>query len=283
MILVTGSTGNTGSEVVGELARRGAPVRALVRDAGKAAELFGADVQIAQGDYERPDTLEAAMDGVEAVYLVAPASPDMVALEANVIEAAKRMGVRRVVKHSALGAAPDSPIPVARWHGESERRLAESGLAYALLQPNFFMQNFLDFAPTIASEGAIYAPMKDGRISMIDCRDIAAVAATVFTEEGHEGETYVLTGPEALSFGQAAKKLSRVIGKEVRYVDISPEQAKQAMVEEGMPEWFADDLVSAYQIFSEGHGAMINDVVARVAGREPRTFEEFACEAAPAF
>lgn len=278
MIAVVGATGTTGSEVVAELLRRGADVRALTRDPEKATTILGPEVQIVAADFERRETLDVALRGIEAVYLLAPDSPRMVQQERIAIEAAAAAGVRRIVKQSALGADPGSPIHFLRWHAQSERLLQASGLAVTILQPNFYMQNFSDFAPLIAAEGRFYAPMKAGRLSMVDGRDVAAVAATALAEDGHEGATHVITGPEALSFAEAAEDLSAALGTEVRYVDIPPEDARQGMLEGGMPGWLVDDMIQVFQVFSEDHGAMVTDVVRRIGKREPRTFAEFARE-----
>jgi uncharacterized protein YbjT (DUF2867 family) len=275
MIAVAGATGTTGSEVVAELLRRGADVRALTRDPKKATTILGPEVQIVAADFERRDTLDVAFQGIEAVYLLAPDSPRMVRQERNLMEAAAAAGVRRIVKQSALGADPGSPIHFLRWHAESERRLQTSGLTATILQPNFYMQNLFDFAPSIVADGCFHAPMKAGRLSMVDGRDVAAVAAAVLTEDGHAGATHVITGPKALSFAEAAEELSSALGTKVRYVDLPPEDARQGMLEGGMPRWLVDDLIWMFQAFSEDRGAMVTDVVRRIGKREPRTFAEF--------
>jgi uncharacterized protein YbjT (DUF2867 family) len=283
MIAVAGATGTTGSQAVAELLRRGAHVRALTRDPEKAKTILGPGVQIAVADFERPETLDVALRGVDAAYLLAPDSPQMVQHECNVIEAAAAAGVRRIVKQSALGADPASPIHFMCWHAESERLLQKSGLAFTILQPNFYMQNFSDLAPSIAAEGRFYVSMKEGRLSMVDGRDVAAVAAAALTEEGHEGATYAITGPEALSFTQAAEVLSAVLGTRVSYVDLPPEDVRQGMLDEGLPGWLIEDMIWLFQAFSGDQGATVTDVVRRIGKREPRTFADFARENAAMF
>jgi uncharacterized protein YbjT (DUF2867 family) len=283
MIAVAGATGTTGRQVVAELLGRGADVRALTRDPEKAKTILGREVQIAAADFERRDTLEVALRGAEVIYLLAADSPRMVQQEGNVMEAAAAAGVRRIVKQSALGADPGSPIHLLCWHAQSERRLRASGLAFTILQPNFYMQNFSDFAPSIVADGRFYAPMKAGRLSMVDGRDVAAVAAAALTEGGHAGATHVITGPQGLSFARAADELTAALGTEIRYLDLPPEDARQGMLDEGMPGWLVDDMIGLFQAFSQDHGAMVTDVVRRVGRREPRTFAEFARENAAAF
>ena len=286
MILVTGATGRTGSGVVAGLAARDVEARALVVDPAEAAEAgLPPSVEVVVGDYERPETLGRAMAGVDRVFLVAPGSPRLVEHETNVIEAAVRAGVDRVVKVSGLGAAHDSSFSITRWHAEAERRLRESGLGLTVLRPNFFMQNFLFmFAPRIVSQGAIYAPVGTGRISMLDCRDLAAVAVAALTEEEvHDGVTYVVTGPEAISMAEAGADISAVTGRPVGHVDLPPEAARRDMVEQGVREPFAEALLGLFAFFRDGHGAVVTDVVARVGRTVPRTFAAFVRENADAF
>jgi uncharacterized protein YbjT (DUF2867 family) len=281
MILVTGATGTTGRYVVQELLAAGARVRALVRKADGAS--FPDGIETATGDLADPGSLASALDGVERLYLLAPFEPRLVELERNVLDAARRAGVGHVVKHSGLGASPDAPFVIGRWHGEAQRHLERSGLPFTHLQPHSFMQNLLGSAKTIAAEGTLYAPMGDARVSLVDVRDIAAVAARVLLEPGHTGRTYVITGPEALTYRELAAKLSAATGRPVRYVDVTPAQAKQSMMAGGMPEWAADAVNELSAWYRSGHGALVTQVVAEIGGRTPHTFDTFARDHAAAF
>ena len=185
--------------------------------------------------------------------------------------------------HSGLGASPDAPFVIGRWHGEAQRHLERSGLPFTHLQPHSFMQNLLGSAKTIAAEGTLYAPMGDARVSLVDVRDIAAVAARVLLEPGHTGRTYVITGPEALTYRELAAKLSAATGRPVRYVDVTPAQAKQSMMAAGMPEWAADAVNELSAWYRAGHGALVTQVVAEIGGRTPHTFDTFARDHAAAF
>jgi uncharacterized protein YbjT (DUF2867 family) len=152
-------------------------------------------------------------------------------------------------------------------------------MAWTMLRPNFFMQNFLFmFAPRIAREGAIYAPVGDGRISMVDYRDVAAVAAEVLSGPGHEGTTYEITGPAALSMSAAAEIVTGVIGKPVRHVDLPPEEARRDMIEQKVRPPFADALLGLFASFRDGEGEVVTDVVSRIGGHPPRTFDQFVRE-----
>jgi uncharacterized protein YbjT (DUF2867 family) len=284
MILITGATGTVGREVIGELQRLGATgVRALVRDPARASFIREAGFETVEGDFDRPETLDAALEGVERAFLLTPPSPHTVAQHAAFIEAAKRAGVRRVVKLSAVGADSSAPEGFGKWHGQSEELLRSSGLGWTILRPNFFMQNLLGQAGAIAAQGAVYQPVGDARASFIDVRDIAAVAARTLTDEGHEGETYVLTGPEALSYTDVAAKLSEATGRPVAYVAITPEQFREGALAQGLPEWLVSALERLNELAVSGDAEEVTEDVRRVGGREPKTFDEFARDHAKAF
>jgi uncharacterized protein YbjT (DUF2867 family) len=282
-ILITGATGNVGAEVARLLAARGVPMRALVRNRAKAKSIELPNVEIAEGDMDKPRTLGPALAGVDKVFLVSSPEPRQVELQANVIDAAKQAGVRHIVKISAKGAAPDALSAFQRWHAETEQYLARSGMAFTYLQPNFFMQNALSFAPSIASDGKFYGSMKDGKASFVDLRDVAAVAANALADPGHEGKTYVVTGPEAFSFSDMARRLSSAIGKSVTYVDLPREALVQAMMGSGMPDWQAQGIADLYEWGSTGAEAGVTDVVAKVGKKTPITFDQFARESVSAF
>lgn len=281
MILVTGATGKTGRHLTRELVRRGERVRAFVRNPAAAAAGLGPEVEMVAGDLDRTDTLEAAMSGVDLLYLLTPPSPRLAGVEAGAMEVARRAGVRRIVKHSAIDASPTARSSIARMHATSERVLAASGLDHTILRGSMFMQNFFLFAEIIAVAGEIRAPMRNGRCAFVDCVDLAAVAAAVLTEDGHNRRTYVVTGPEALSAADAAVQLSAALGRPVRYVDCSPEEARAILRGLGSPEWMVADMMASIETLAAGEVDEVTDVVGRVGGRSPRTFAMFARDAAP--
>lgn len=284
MILITGATGTTGREVVAELQRLGARgVRALVRDPARAEFIREAGFETVAGDFERPETLDAALEGVERALLLTPPTPDTVSHHRDFITAAAAAGVGHVVKLSAFGADADGPEGFGRWHGQSENLLKTSGLRWTILRPNFFMQNLLGQARQIAATGGIYQPLGDARASFIDARDIAAVAARTLTAEGHDGQTYTLTGPEALSYGEVAAKLSEASGGVINYVPVTPEQFRTGALAAGLPEWLVAALERLNEVFASGQAAEVTDAVRRVGGKEPTTFEQFARDHAAAF
>jgi uncharacterized protein YbjT (DUF2867 family) len=194
MILVTAGTGRTGSALMWALLERGAHVRLLARDPGKARTLFGDEVEVATGDFA------PALDGVDAVFLSGPDDPRRVAWEQAAIDAA---GDRRIVRLSTIGAAPGSPVPFWDWHGQVDEHLRASRARWTILRSSFFTSNL----PAMARDGVVYAPAGDARIAMIDPADVAAAAADVLVDGGHEGETLVLAGPHAVTFAEASAAL----------------------------------------------------------------------------
>ena len=276
MILVTGSTGKVGGGLIRELAAMGVPARAMVHTPEKAGAMRREGVEVAIGDFEAPETVDAALRGVERAFLLTPPDPRQPEWEKNFVQAAKRAGVRHVVKQSAQGADADSPMRIGRIHGECERLLEGSGMAWTFLRANLFMQTTLAFAPQVAAERRFFAPLAEAKTSMIDARDVAAVAARALSEERHEGKAHDLTGPEAISHRDVAGKLSAVLGRPVEHVEVSFEDAREAMVGSGMPQWLADALIELYEVRQAGYMAGVTSAVAEIIGQEPRSYEDFA-------
>lgn len=283
MILITGATGNVGSEVLRQLVARGAPVRALVRNPQKAQPIQELGVEVVVGDLAEPDTLAPALEGVSHAFLLSAVDPRQAQLQGQFIEVAQQVSQPHIVKLSALGTRADSPVPGSRLHWQTEQQLIQSGLAYTILRPNAFMQFLLALAPSVTSQGAFYLPMKDGRTSIVDVRDIAAVAVAALTEAGHVGKIYEITGPEALSYNDIAQAIGTSIGKPVTYVDVPPEASRQSMIQMGFPEWAADNLLAMYSEFSASRYAQVSPVVAEVTHSEPRRLNQFLQEVTPAF
>jgi uncharacterized protein YbjT (DUF2867 family) len=283
MILITGATGHIGSELVRLLAEAGTPARALIHTPDKAAPIERLGLEVAVGDFEQPDTLDAAMAGCDHLFLLSPPSPRQPEQEQHVIDAAKRAGVEHVVKQSVPWAGPDAGFVFCRWHGQVEQHLEGSGLSYTLLRPSNFMQNFLMSAQPVAEQGVLYGMLGAGRVGFIDTRDIAAVAAQLLTNPGHQGASYTLTGPEALSAAEVAERLSAAIGHQVRYVDVGPDAFCQGLAASGLPGWLVDGVVEGNKLLAAGQGAEVTDEVARVLGRPPRTFAQFAADHRVAF
>ena len=261
-------------------------VRALVRDPSKAQGLREAGVEVITADLDNPGTLDAAFSGVGKVFLLTAPNANQVSQARNGIAAAQRSGVPYVVRLSARAlrvADAASPARVTRQHAEIDAELEASGLAYTILRPHFFMQNTLMAAGSVARDGAVYMPMQDGRLGMIDVRDIVDVAAKVLTEDGHQGQTYDLTGPASIAFSDLAAGLSRVLGKDVTYVDVPLDAGREAMVDMGVPEWIADAMREYFSLFRVGAGDFITNDVTRVTDNPARSYETFAHDFAAVF
>jgi uncharacterized protein YbjT (DUF2867 family) len=271
-VLVTGATGNTGSLIVGLLRERGINVRALVRDQGKAASLREQGVEVVTGDLDNPASLAEAVAGVEKIYLVTWNGSTAEQQRKNVVDAAKHAGTPHIVVGGALG--PKSRI--TEQLDAANQYLQASGLPWTILQPTFFMQNVMAAKATIA-QGQLYWDLGEGRVPAIDVRDIADCAVSVLTTDGHEGTSYDLTGPEAISFYDMAATLSKELGHEVRYVPVPTEAAKESLMGMGFSEWIADGLGELMAGFATDWAAdKTTNNVERLAGHPARSFAQFA-------
>ena len=275
-IILTGATGTTGQETVRQLREKGVPFRVMTRDIARAKTILGPDLDYVVGDFAAPETLAAAFDGITRLSLLCAFAEKMVSLELNAVAAAKRAGITHIVKMSAIGSAPDAPTMIRRWHGEIEQRIEREGFAYTNLWPNAFMQNFRRFAPFIKKDGVFYAALGESRVALVDVVDVAAVTVAALIEDGHEEQTYEITGPRAYSYRECAEIMSRVLNKTVRFESVSMAASHKALVDAGLPLALADALIEIDQMFIDGFGAPVTDVVDRVVGRPPRNFEAFA-------
>ena len=282
-VLVTGATGNVGSHTVRELRDRGISVRAFVRDPGKAAAELGDGVELAIGDFSDAASVRRALEGVEDVFLACSNDPRQVEYEIGVIDAAADLGARRIVKLSALGAQVGSPLAFWDWHGRIEGHLRASGIPSVVLQPSFYMTNLLAAAEGVRHEGALFAPAEGARISMIDPRDVGTAAAFLLAEDGHQEETYVLTGTEPITYERVAEELSAVAGRPIPFVAVPDEAARQALVGAGIPEFVAGQLVTLFGLLRQGAYEQTTDAVSGLSGREPRTLAAFVRDHAELF
>jgi uncharacterized protein YbjT (DUF2867 family) len=270
-MLVFGATGNVGSAAVAELDRRGVPVRAFVRDPSRAP-----DVEKAVGDLDDPGSVKAALEGVDRVLLAASTDPRQVERETGVIDAAAAAGVSLIVKVSDLGAQAGSPVPGSDWNGRVQEHLARSGVPHVVLRCAYLMSNLFGAADGVRNAGTLFAPAGDGRVAMIDPRDVGAVAAVVLAGSGHDGRTYQLTGPDAVSFAEVAAAIGAATGRPVAYADLPPDAARAALTEAGLPDWLVTQLGLVHELVRQGVMAGTTDVVAALTGRPARTVADFA-------
>ena len=276
MILVIGGRSRTGQELIRLLDSAGAPVRVLTR----SGEPSGGSAETVTADLAKPDTLDLAMKGVTSVFLLCGTAHDEAAWLRNGIDAAARAGVGHVVKSSILGSSSASPARFIRHHGDTDAHLAASGLPYTILRPNMYMHNVTSGWPaSIGEDGLYYAPAGDARISAVDARDVAAVAAAVLlSPDGHLGQAYDLTGPAALSTAQCCALLGAHLGRTVTYVPVDDDTAKGAMSGFGLPAWLADALIELYQDYRrsgpDGYASVVSDSVRAITGRSPMTLDQ---------
>ena len=284
MILVTGATGLNGGVLVRLLSARGVPVRALVRNPTRATALASLpNVEVVEGDMAHPATLAEPLRGVERAMLISSSDPAMLEVQSNFIEAARKAGVRHVVKLSGIMPEVDSPFRFACMHGEAELKLERSGIAFTHLRAGEFMHAYFRQVPAIVARGTFFLPMEDARIASIDVRDIAEVAAKALTEPGYEGKIYPLTGPEALSMAEVAEKLSTATGKSIRYANIAPEEARKAQLAAGVPPYTADALAELFGERRKGKESQVWPDIEDILGRRATTFDDFATRHAAIF
>jgi uncharacterized protein YbjT (DUF2867 family) len=285
MILLTGATGLAGSFIANEFVRQRQPVRILVRDRAKAAALEQVPtVEIVEGDMSRRSSLGSALDGVDRVLMISAPLMDMVETQCTFIDASKAAGVRHVIKFSGLDARPDTAFPFGLMHKEIEEYLENSGLAWTHLRPTGFMQEYLREAPSIINEGAFYLALGDVRLNPIDLVDVGKVGFLLLRDGGHEGARLPMTGPEALTMAEVADRISRAVGRTVRYVAVSPLQRRQALIAHGIPPEFADALdIQVEERLKGGPESQVNLSTHQLFNVKPTTFLQFAERNAEAF
>jgi uncharacterized protein YbjT (DUF2867 family) len=274
MILVTGATGNVGSELVSQLLDLNEPVRVLTRDPRKVA-VWGDRVECAVGSFEQPETLDAALTGVEQIFLMT-AEVGSAHVEAA-MRAAAKADVRHVVYLSSTGVNHPN-LSLGKWHQDREEAIRASGVSWTFVRPGNFMSNTLMWAQTIKTQSAVYFPGGGGRTAPIDPQDIAAVAAVALAHSGHDGQAYELTGGELLSAADQTEILSRVLDKPIHYVDVPPSAAREGMLKNGMPPPIVDAVTELFEAMRDGQGEHITNTFETLLGRKPRTFEAWCRE-----
>ncbi len=283
MILVTGSTGKVGQPLVAALKKKGVAFKALARSEAPLKALTALGVETVKGDLGDPTSMKVALQGSDKLFLLSSASR-FDRLEIGAIRAAQDVGVKHVVKLSAGGASADSTNPLLRAHARVERALEDSGLAFTILRPSFFMQNWVAFfSHGIKAGQPVYVNAGEGCLAWIDTRDIADVAAAALTEPGHEGLVYDLTGPEALGFGEVAQRLGQLLGREVAYVPVPDAAAFQAMKGMGMDSWYAYGMVALHQGVRRGLAEATTGTVELITAKVPRTLDAYLKENLGAF
>lgn len=276
MILLTGLSSNAGLRVARRLMKSGHSFTALVSDTDKYSELKSKKVTLVKGDLSRPESVKKAMDGIENALLLPPVSNNQFKVEKNFIDAAKKAGVKHVVKYSAIGADPKSPSNLLKFHGQSENYLKESGLRYTIIRPNIFMQNFVElYGQHIKKKREIRLPLKNAKCGYVDIRDTARFIRKVLTSNGNKNKTYTVTGTEALSCTEVTELFSEAMGKKISYTEIKPKEFKKDMMEAGLKESYAEAYTELYKLVREGLYSQVTDDIYKITDRQPHTFDEF--------
>jgi len=279
-VLVTGATGRVGRMVVDLLADAGLPVRALTRRPEEAA--LPAGVEVVTGDLTVPESLDAALRGVDAVFLVWTVPP---ATAPAVVERIATYA-RRVVFLSAPHRTPhpffQQPNPMAGLYAEIERLIAGSGLESTIVRPGMFASNaLLWWAPAIRGDGVVRWPYGAAETAPVDDQDVAAVAARALYQDGHAGGDYVLTGPESLSQTEQVRIIGDVLGRPIQFVELSPDEFRRA-TEGSWPRPAVDMLLAAWGA-TTGRPALVTSTVSDVLGSPARSFRQWATDHADAF
>jgi NAD(P)H dehydrogenase (quinone) len=272
MIGVTGATGFVGGAVARALAEQGVTQRLIVREPARAPALDGADVRGARS-YGDGAAMRAALQGVTTLFLVPAAeSADRVTQHRTAVDAAVAAGVERIVYLSFLGAAADATFTLARDHWATEEHIRAAGVAFTFPRMNLY----LDFIPRmVGSDGEIAGPAGEGRAAIVSRADVADVVVALLTSGGHDGATYDVTGPEALTVGEMAATLAELSGKPIAYKDETLAEARASRASYGAPAWQVEAWISTYTAIAAGELETVTDTVERLTGHPPATLADF--------
>jgi len=275
-IVVTGANGNVGSQLVKLFSENGMEVRAVVRPGASRALGNLPGVEVIEADMVKPSSLSFAFAGCKKVCLILPLVSNMIDLTAVAVECAKKAGVEYIVKMSGM-FSEEHKTKISELHRATEEQIEQSGIPYTFLKPNSFFQNYSEFcAESIRKNHVFYLPLGDTRLSLVDARDVAAVAHALLTVDPQIGESIEITGPESLSNEDVADLFTRVLGVRVTYAAITDDVAATSMNKAGMSYWLTTAVVELYKSQREGGGQMmVSDAVQYFAKREPINFATF--------
>lgn len=274
-ILILGASGMTGSETVRILSAAGFPVRVTYREHSELLRLRELAVEDMPADYTDVESLKKAMDGCERVLVIQPVSPDMTQHATSICEAAKAASVPHVIRISNMATGPDLGSEIATMHYESDEMLKSLGCNYTLIKGANYYQNMFYSSLNIIRQNHFALPLGAATVAQVDARDIARVCAHAIVDAGHENKEYTVTGPEAMTMHVVARKLSKLLGKEIRYVPVEPVAATQVFKDTGLPEWPAKAIGTMFMEYASGKYKFITDDFEQITGVKPRTMDVF--------
>ena len=275
MFLVTG--GNIGDHVAETLAKKGHRVRVLVRSMKPDPRWTQLGIEQVASDLANVKSLAKAFYGIDRFFSLTPLVENFVRFGENTIEAAEKAGVSYIVRSSFIGASA-AGITLGRWHRQVEQAVENSGIPYTILQPNTFMQSYLMHAQSIRASNVFYLPQGEGKVSLVDVRDIAAAATACLTEPGHAGKTYVITGGEALSNAEIARRMGTLLGRKITYCDLTARKAEESMTAAMFPVWMIRSLLELFEWCKGGHAEGVSNAVEQLLARKPLCFDQFLSE-----
>lgn len=283
-ILITGATGSVGAHLINYLSGKNVGFRVLARKSDRATKLSSIKgLELVYGDLADKNSVKNALQGIEKVFLLTNSSETAEALQLSFVDTAKANGIQHIVKLSQLAATLHSPVRFLRYHAAVEQKIKELAMDYTFLRPNLFMQGLLGFKESIIKKGMFFAAAGEAKISLIDVRDIAAVAAETLTTEGHENKIYDLTGPEAITHQQMSDYFSKELKNTIKFIDVKPEDMYKGLVKAGFPLWQADGLMEDYAHYARGEASYVSSAVKDVTGHLPRNFQTFIADYASFF
>ncbi len=275
MILLTGATGKTGSAVAKQLAANNIPFRVLVRDPDKAAALKDLGAEIAVGDMADAEAVNKALSGIEKAVLIMANGEHQLTMEKQFTDCAVAAGVKHLVKLSSMESEPGTTKPIPKMHVDSEDYIRASGLAWTMIRPTFFTQNFLASARTINGSNEIVMALGNAVVAPTDLRDVAEIIRLVLTDDAHLNKSYDMTGPEAMTLSEAAEKFSKVLGREIRYVAQPVEEFGKILTQIGFAEWRVKAVCDEFRLLGERASMHTTDTIRQILGRDPTSLEQF--------
>ncbi|MBT3993902.1 MAG: NmrA family NAD(P)-binding protein, partial [Gammaproteobacteria bacterium] len=227
------------------------------------------------GSAEDRETIDQAMIGVEKLLIILPNCENQLEMETQLVDSAKIEGVQHIVYMSSVEADEECSSPIPKLHWDTEVYIKNSGMHWTMIKPNFYMQNFIGSSKTIVEQNKFFLPMSEGKTGMIDTRDVGKVIAKVLSEEGHEGQSYQITGPEILSFYDVAEKFSSVLKREVLYIDMPIDAYKNILSQFLTNQWHLDSVIDLFGGIAEGGIEYKTDTFEDLIGTPPRSLEDF--------